>query len=58
MASGQVRVKLDRQVVQLVREHQAEYGIGDDELLFPVELLRPPRKSKPWLSGAPDRRAG
>jgi integrase len=38
--NGQTRrLKLDRAVVELVRGHVAEHGIGATEVMFPVELV-------------------
>ena len=41
--NGQTRrLKLDRAVVELVREHVAEHGIGKAEVIFPAEPIAPP----------------
>jgi integrase len=45
-------IKLDPDVVELVRAHVAEYGIGPAEVIFPAELVAPPRATKPALSAA------
>ena len=48
--NGQTRrLKLDGAVVQLVRGYVAEYGIGSTEVMFPVELVVPPRRTKARL---------
>jgi integrase len=44
------RLKLDRAVVELVRGHVAEHGIGEREVIFPAELVVPPRRTKPRLT--------
>lgn len=44
------RVKLDRDVVELVRAFADENGIAPDDLLFPIELVVPPRATKDELS--------
>ncbi len=49
--NGQTRrLKLDRAVVELVRGHVAEHGIGEREVMFPAELVVPPRRTKPRLT--------
>jgi integrase len=49
--NGQTRrVKLDQAAVDLVREHVAEHGIGKAEVIFPAELIAPPRKTMPQLT--------
>jgi integrase len=49
--NGQTRrLKLDRAVVELVRGHVAEHGIGEKEVIFPVDLVVPPRRTKPRLT--------
>ena len=49
--NGQTRrLKLDRAVVELVRGHVAEHGIGETEVIFPAELVVPPRRTKPRLT--------
>ena len=49
--NGQTRrLKLDRAVVELVRGHVAEHGIGETEVMFPAELVVPPRRTKPRLT--------
>jgi len=49
--NGQTRrLKLDRAVVELVRGHAAEHGIGEREVMFPAELVVPPRRTKPRLT--------
>ena len=49
--NGQTRrLKLDRAVVELVRGHVAEHGIRESEVIFPAELVVPPRRSKPRLT--------
>jgi integrase len=41
--NGQTRrLKLDRAVVELVHRHLIEHGIGETDLIFPVELVVPP----------------
>ena len=44
------RLKLDRAVIELVRGHEAEYGIGATSVLFPADLVVPPRRTKPVLT--------
>jgi integrase len=44
------RIKLDRAVVELVHAHVAEHGIGPSEVIFPAELVAPPRATRPGLS--------
>jgi integrase len=49
--NGQTRrLKLDRAVVELVHRHAIEHGIGETDLIFPVELVVPPRRTKPRLT--------
>jgi integrase len=50
--NGQTRrLKLDGAVVELVRGHVAEHGIGEREVIFPAELVvPPPRRTKPRLT--------
>jgi integrase len=49
--NGQTRrLKLDRAVVELVRGHLAEHGIGPAEVIFPADLVIPPRLTKPRLT--------
>jgi hypothetical protein len=50
--NGQTRrLKLDGAVVELVRGHVAEYGIGSNEVIFPADLVvPPPRRTKPRLT--------
>jgi integrase len=49
--NGQTRrLKLDRDVVELVRRHVAEHGIGQTEVMFPAELVVPPRRTKQGLT--------
>jgi integrase len=49
--NGQTRrLKLDRAVVELLRGHVAENGIGEREVIFPAELVVPPRRTKPRLT--------
>jgi integrase len=51
--NGQTRrLKLDPEVVELVRAHVAEHGIGAAEVIFPAELVAPPRMTKPRLTDA------
>jgi integrase len=49
--NGQTRrLKLDGAVVELVRGHVAEHGIGEREVIFPAALVvPPPRRTKPRL---------
>jgi integrase len=48
--NGQTRrLKLDRAVVELVRRYVAEHGIGETEVMFPADLVVPPRRTKPRL---------
>jgi hypothetical protein len=37
-------------VVELVRGYVAEHGIGERDVMFPAELVVPPRRTKPRLS--------
>jgi hypothetical protein len=46
------RIKLDRGVVEMVREHVEENSIGPSDLIFPAELVVPPRATKQGLSPA------
>jgi integrase len=49
--NGQTRrLKLDRAAVELVRGHVAEHGIGEGEVIFPADLVVPPRRTKPRLT--------
>jgi len=50
--NGQTRrLKLDQAVVELVRGHVAEHGIGDSGVIFPADLVvPPPRRTKPRLT--------
>ena len=49
--NGQTRrLKLDRAVVELVHRHVIEHGIGEIDLIFSVELVVPPRRTKPRLT--------
>jgi integrase len=49
--NGQTRrLKLDHAVVELVRGHVAEYGIGETEAIFPADLVAPIRRTKPQLT--------
>ena len=64
--NGQTRrMKLDGAVVELVHGHVAEHGIGAADVMFPVDLVVPPRRTKPGLteekcgrSGTASRSAG
>jgi integrase len=47
---GWRQIKLDRAVIELVRAHVAEHGIGLAEVIFPVELVVPPRPTKAGLT--------
>jgi len=44
------KLKLDGAVVELVRGYLAEQGIGEREVMFPAELVVPPRRTKPRLT--------
>ena len=44
------RLKLDRGVVQMLRAHIEENAIGPADLIFPAELVVPPRAVKQGLS--------
>jgi len=45
--NGQTRrLKLDGAVVELVRGYVAEHGIGATEVMFPAELVVPPRRTR------------
>ena len=49
--NGQTRrLKLDGAVVELMRGYLAEHGIGEREVMFPAELVVPPRRTKPRLT--------
>jgi integrase len=49
--NGQTRrLKLDQAVVELVRGHVAEHGIGEMEVIFAADLVVPPRRTKPHLT--------
>lgn len=44
------QIKLDRAVVELVCAHVEEHGIGPSDVIFPIELVAPPRATKPGLT--------
>jgi integrase len=44
------RIKLDRPVAELVRAHIGEHGIELSDVIFPAELVAPPRATKPGLT--------
>jgi hypothetical protein len=44
------RLKLDGAVVELVRGHVSEHDIGEREVMFPADLVVPPRRTKPRLT--------
>jgi hypothetical protein len=44
------RLTLDRAVVELMREHVSEHGIGATEVMFPADLVVPPRRTKSRLT--------
>ena len=44
------RLKLDGAVVEIVRGYLAEHGIGEAEVMFPAELVVPPRRTKAGLT--------
>jgi hypothetical protein len=44
------RLKLDGAVVEIVRGYLAEHGIDESEVMFPAELVVPPRRTKPRLT--------
>ncbi|MGD0559780.1 MAG: hypothetical protein ABSA93_33025, partial [Streptosporangiaceae bacterium] len=44
------RIKLDPAAIELVRAHVAEHEIGPTEVIFPIELITPPRATKPGLT--------
>ena len=46
------RIKLDRGVIEMVRAHVEENGIGSSGLIFPAELVVPPRATRPGLTDA------
>jgi hypothetical protein len=49
--NGQTRrLKLDQAVVELVRGHVAEHGIGEAGVIFPAELVVPPRRTMPRVT--------
>jgi hypothetical protein len=49
--NGQTRrLKLDGAAVELVRGHVAEHGIGEAGVIFPAELVVPPRRTIPRLT--------
>jgi len=49
--NGQTRrLKLDRDAVELVRAFVTEQGTGKTSVIFPVELVMPPRRAKPSLT--------
>ena len=57
--NGQTRrLKLDRAVVELVHRHVIEHGIGETDLIFSVELVVPPRRTKPRLTEEETRALG
>jgi integrase len=45
-------IKLDRPVVELVRAHIAEHRISPSDVVFPAELVAPPRATKSGLTAA------
>ena len=49
---GSRRIKLDRPVVELVRDYVADHEIGPSDVIFPAELIVPPRATTPGLSEA------
>lgn len=51
-------IKLDPDVVALLQAHVAEHGISPEEVMFPVELVVPPRRTKPGLSAEEIRALG
>jgi integrase len=49
--NGQTRrLKLDGAVVELVRAYVAEHGIGETQVMFPAELVVPPRRTRARLT--------
>ena len=51
--NGQTRrLRLDQAVVELVRGHVAEHGIGEREVMFPADLVVPPRRTTAADGGA------
>lgn len=52
------RIKLDQAVIDLVSAHIAEHGIGLSDVIFPAELVVPPRQTKKGLSEAEMRKLG
>jgi hypothetical protein len=44
------RIKLDRRVIEMVRDFVAENGIGPSDLIFPAEQVVPPRATKSGLT--------
>jgi integrase len=49
--NGQTRrLKLDRDVVQLVAAYISEQGVGPTSVIFPAELVAPPRRTKDALT--------
>jgi len=47
---GWRRIKLDRPVVELISAHVAEHAIGASGVLFPIDLVTPPRAVRQGLS--------
>lgn len=47
---GWRQIKLDSPVVELVRAHIGEHGIELSDVIFPAELVAPPRATKPRLT--------
>ena len=47
---GWRRIKLDRPVAELVRAHVAEHSISSSGVLFPIDLVAPPRAVRRGLS--------
>jgi integrase len=51
--NGQTRrLELDPDVIAVVRAHVGDYEIGAAEVIFPAELVAPPRMTKPRLTDA------
>ena len=49
--NGQTRrLKLDGAVVELVLGHVSEHELGEREVMFPADLVVPPRRTKPRLT--------
>jgi integrase len=44
------RIKLDRPAVELIRSYVAEHGFGPSDVIFPAELVAPPRATRPGLT--------